>query len=255
MAEAITAYGRHALRTIWQLAEELRLQPLYGDTDSIFLDNPTTDALSKIVAIVKERLKLDVAIDKRYSVCVLSPAKKAYFGVTEEGVADVKGLTVAKSNSPSFFRKVFDDCLSALVDVKTPEELGLRRNQILGVFNDALKTLRTGAVPLESLTYQVELAIDPAEKAKAGIIQQPYQCAIQLLDSGRKVKVGDTVSFIKVRPFNYKGKTFTVKPSELIHDFQEVNVEDYVRNLKSALDQIFEPMGIPVSEGQNITLI
>jgi len=75
-------------------------------------------------------------------------------------------------------------------------------------------------------------------------LHQPYQCAIQLIDSGVEVNKRDTVSFIKVNPFNYKGKKFTVKPSSHIRNVAEINVEDYVRNLRTALGQTFEPMDI-----------
>jgi hypothetical protein len=40
LAEAITAYGRHVLQSTWDMAKERELKPKYGDTDSVFLDNP-----------------------------------------------------------------------------------------------------------------------------------------------------------------------------------------------------------------------
>jgi len=46
-----------------------------------------------------------------------------------------------------------------------------------------------------------------------------------------------------VRPFKHGGRTFTVKPTAQAKP-AEVNVDDYVRNLLSSLDQTFEPMGI-----------
>ena len=69
-----------------------------------------------------------------------------------------------------------------------------------------------------------------------------------IMDTGEKVEKGDTVHFIKVRPFNYKGSTFTVKPKTHIKDVMEINVEDYVRNMKTALEQIFAPMGIELEK-------
>lgn len=40
LAECITGYGRWALQTTWTMAESNGMHPTYGDTDSIFLDNP-----------------------------------------------------------------------------------------------------------------------------------------------------------------------------------------------------------------------
>jgi hypothetical protein len=53
---------------------------------------------------------------------------------------------------------------------------------------------------------------------------------------------------VKVKPFQYRGKNFTVKPTEQVRDFHEVNVDDYVRNLRTALNQTFKPMNIEFRE-------
>jgi hypothetical protein len=50
--------------------------------------------------------------------------------------------------------------------------------------------------------------------------------------------------FIKVKPFNYQGRKFTVKPTEQVKSLHEINLEDYVRNLRTALNQTFKPMNI-----------
>lgn len=100
LAESITAYGRYALRKSWSIAEEEGLKPLYGDTDSLFLDGPSESSVSNLIRRVKEELRLDLAVDKIYSVCVLPRAMKAYFGIKKDGSADIKGLTAIKSSSP-----------------------------------------------------------------------------------------------------------------------------------------------------------
>ena len=94
------------------------------------------------------------------------------------------------------------------------------------------------------MEYPVRLHEDPQEKRDEAAIHQPYQCALQLIDSGKPVQRGDTVNFVKVRPFNYSGRIFTVKPIESVKDIREVNVEDYVRNLRTALNQTFKPMDL-----------
>ena len=49
-----------------------------------------------------------------------------------------------------------------------------------------------------------------------------------------------------VKPFNYQGRKFTVKPTDQIKRLTEINVLDYIRNLRTALNQTFEPMGISI---------
>jgi len=245
LAESITGYGRYILQTAWNMAEAHGLHPTYGDTDSLFLDNPSEERVKWLIRTVKERLRLDLAVEKKYSVCVLPKAKKAYFGILPDGTPDIKGLTVIKSNSPRFFQKVFQNCVKELSQVKNMEEYEAAKKRIVEIAREAEKTLRQRKIPLDDLQYFVELYFDPGEKLVLDeAMHQPYQCAVQLMDSGREVNKRDTVSFIKVKPFMYKGKKFTVKPSDFVKSPAEINVDDYIRNLRTALGQTFEPMNI-----------
>jgi DNA polymerase elongation subunit (family B) len=255
LAESITAYGRHSLRQSWRLAEEEGLKPLYGDTDSLFLDSPLEENINRLIFKVKKELRLDLAVDKIYSVCVLPRAMKAYFGIRKDGTADVKGLTAIKSNSPPFIRNVFMDCVKELVAVKNWTEFEAAKDSIREVVKRAVTDLQSGKVRMENLVYTVKLHFDASEKTAEGdVYHQPYQCAVQLADRQKKVSQGEVVSFVKVKPFNYRGKTFSVKPVELVKDFREVNMDDYVRNLRTALNQTFKPMNLSFDEEPKTTL-
>lgn len=99
-------------------------------------------------------------------------------------------------------------------------------------------------MPLHDQEYPVTLHEDPAEKIAEEVFHQPYQCALQLIDAGQPVQKGDVVRFVKVTPFPYRGRTFTVKPTERVRDVQEVNVAGYVRNLRTVLKRPFKPMDL-----------
>lgn len=254
LAESITAYGRYALRESWNFAESHGLKPLYGDTDSLFLDNPTEEQVKWLIETVKKRLRLDLAVDNIYSICVLPRAMKAYFGIRKDGTPDVKGLTAIKSNSPRFLQNVFMDCVKELVDVKNWTEFEQAKENIRKAVEKATRNLKSGKVPLKDLEYTVKLRFDPSERPAEEVFHQPYQCAVQLTDLGRKISKRESVSFVKVKPFNYRGRTFTVKPAELVRDIREINIEDYVRNLRTALNQTFKPMNISFQEEPKVTL-
>jgi DNA polymerase elongation subunit (family B) len=244
LAESITGYGRWVLQTTWDLAERNGLHPVYGDTDSIFLENASTNTVEWLIRTVKETLQLDLAVERRYSVCVLSRAKKAYFGILTDGTPDLKGLTAIKSNAPNFIQRVFKNCVQELSKVSTKQEYDLAKIRMAEIVEKAIRELRDRKVRLEDLIYTVNLFHDPREKLQARVLPQPYQCAAQLINSGKQVKQGDNVSFVKVRPFTYRNRQFTVKPMFKVQSVQEINVEDYIRNLTTALNQTFEPMGI-----------
>ena len=67
------------------------------------------------------------------------------------------------------------------------------------------------------------------------------------------MKRRDTMLFVKIKPFNYQGRKFTVKPTEHVKKFSEINVLDYIRNLRTALNQTFEPMGILINKFEKAT--
>jgi len=244
LAESITGYGRWALQTTWNIAKQNGLHPVYGDTDSVFLENAPLDKVEWLIKTVKEKLRLDLAVERRYPVCVLSKAKKAYFGILPDGTPDLKGLTAIKSNAPNFIQKVFKNCVKELSYVKNASEFELTKAKIVEIVQNAIKDLQDRKIELKDLVYSVSLYHDPREKLESKVLPQPYQCAAQLIDSGKEVKQRDTVSFIKVKPFTYRGKQFTVKPVDHVKTVQEINVEDYTRNLTTALNQTFSPMSI-----------
>jgi len=244
LGEAITAYGREVLQSTFDLARNEGLKPKYGDTDSVFLDNPSDQQIDKFTRQVRDKYKLELAYDRRYSVCVLSGAKKAYFGILPSGETEIKGLTVAKSNSPRFFLKTFQDCLAILGKGRTSaQEFEAAKLGTRAVVNNALSSLRQGKIPLADLEYRVELREDPRKMINARTLPQPYQAAVLAAESGQNVSRRQEVGFVKVRPFKHGGRTFTVKPTAQAKP-AELNVDDYVRNLLSSLDQTFEPMGI-----------
>jgi DNA polymerase elongation subunit (family B) len=246
LGEAITAYGRHVLQSTWDTAKQHGLKPKYGDTDSIFLDNPKEEDARELIHSIKNRFRLELAPDRIYSVCVLSAAKKAYFGIMPNGEPEIKGLSIAKSNSPKFFRKTFQDCLTKLCERRNSrDDFEQAKRQLPDVVRDAIRDLREGRVELADLEYRVELREDPQEKSEARTLPQPYQAALLLSKEGKKASRGDTVGFIKVHPFKLQGRQFTVKPSSQT-SVKEVNVEDYIRNLISSLSRTFEPMSINI---------
>jgi DNA polymerase elongation subunit (family B) len=248
LAESITAYGRYSLRTACKIAEDKGLHPIYGDTDSLFLEDPSEKEIEWLIKTVKNRLKLDLSVEERYNLCVLSEAAKAYFGIRKDGTVDVKGLTAIKSNSTDFVCNVFNDCVQKLASVRNQSELNKAKDRIKAVVRNAMDDLLLGNVPITDLEYAVVIHDDPNEKMKGKVLHQPYQCAIQLLNSGKNVKKGDEMHFIKVKPFNYQGRRITVKPTDQLNNFREINVEDYMRNLITALNQVFKPMKIKVHD-------
>jgi DNA polymerase I len=243
LGEAITAYGRYVLQSTWDLAKRMGLAPKYGDTDSVFLDNPSEEATWKLIQEVGSRFRLQLAYDRVYSVCVLSTVK-AYFGILPNGEPEIKGLAIAKSNSPRFFQQTFQQCLTQLAEGRhSPTEFENAKQQISEIVAEAVQRLRERTVSLTDLEYRVELREEPAEKLRSKRLAQPYQAAWLLQWQGKRPDRGDTIGFVKVLPFRLQGRQFTVKPTPQANS-KEADVEDYILSLFASLSQVLDPMNI-----------
>ena len=114
VAEATTAIGRHTILETIKKCEEAGIEVLYGDTDSLFIKNPTKEQIQIVIEQAKKDHGVDLEIDKSYRYCVLSNRKKNYLGVTKSGKVDVKGLTGKKSHTPAFIKNLFYELIDVL---------------------------------------------------------------------------------------------------------------------------------------------
>ena len=243
LGEAITAYGRHVLQSTWDLAKHMGMHCCYSDTDSLFLDNPTEEQTWKLIQEVDSKFRLQLAYDRIYSVCVLSTIK-AYFGILPNGEPEIKGLAIAKSNSPLFFQETFQRCLTQLSAGRdSPNEFEAAKQKLPDIVAQAVRRLHSRAVSLADLEYRVELREEPAEKLMSKRLAQPYQAAWLLDKQGKRPNRGDTIGFVKVLPFRVQGRNFTVKPTSQATP-KEIDVDDYAFSLYASLSQVFDPMNI-----------
>lgn len=242
-AESMMAYGRWALQSSWNFAVEHGMHPMYGDTDSLFLDNPSRAQVEWLSATTRDELGLTLAVDVVYPLCVFSSAKKAYFGILPEGKVDAKGVTLGKSSTPPLFRAIFLDALTPLTGVDNPEKLKKASEQVVQRLRERVASLRRGefTVPEMEIRVKVWKAMERREKGSA--LPQPYQALQQLADRGIKVKRWEDVGFVKVKPFRYGKRTFTVRPTRMATK-EEIDIPDYVRRLQLAFQQVLQPLNI-----------
>ena len=214
--------------------EAAGIEVLYGDTDSLFIKNPTQEQINQVIEQAKKDHGVDLEIDKTYRYYVLSNRKKNYLGVTKTGKVDVKGLTGKKSHTPPFIRKLFYDLLDVLSKVETIEDLERAKKQISDKIATCAKKVEEKEIPLEDLTFNVMISKAPSEYVKT--VPQHIRAA-KLLESIREVKKGDRISYIKI--LNKPG----VKPVEMAKK-EEIDSKKYMEFMESTLEQITSSMNL-----------
>ena len=233
-AEATTAIGRHTILETIKKCEATGIEVLYGDTDSLFIKNPTPEQIEQVIEQAKKDHGVDLEIDKTYRYCVLSNRKKNYLGVTKSGKVDVKGLTGKKSHTPPFIKKLFYELLDVLSKVQSIEDFQNAKKEISEKIATYGKKVESKELPVDDLTFNVMLSKAPSEYVKT--IPQHIRAAKQL-EHIREIKKGDIISYIKT--LNKPG----VKPAELAKK-EEIDSKKYMEFMESTLEQITSSMDL-----------
>ena len=231
-AEATTATGRHIILDTIEKCRELNVDVLYGDTDSIFVKNPTEQQMQTIIGQAKNNHGVELEVEKEYRYVVLSGRKKNYLGVTKNGKVDVKGLTGKKSHTPAFIKSLFFDLLDILAEVKTTDEFEKAKSKISSKIAECSRKIQAKEIPLSELAFNVMLSKSPNEYTKT--IPQHIRAAKQL-ESVREIKKGDRISYVKI--INKPG----VRPVEMAKQ-SEIDSSKYMEFMQSTLDQITSSM-------------
>jgi DNA polymerase I len=240
VAEATAAIGRHSITQILSEAEKLNIQVLYGDTDSIFLKNPSKKQIEELAHWTEQELKMSLDVDKVYKYAVFSSRKKNYLGVLEDGSVDVKGLTGKKRHIPSFIKKAFDRMKERLAQVKTPSDFEKAKKDICEIIRDCYMRLkRREWESLSDLAFNVVLGEELEHYTKT--TPQHVKAAKILKEGGIELKAGDLISFVKVV------KEPHVKPVEMATK-SEVDVEKYIAYLHATFDQVLDALGLDFDE-------
>jgi DNA polymerase I len=240
VAEATAAIGRYSITQILKHAEAVGIQVLYGDTDSLFLKNPSKEQIEEVVRYTEHELNMGIDVDKVYRYAVFSSRKKNYLGVLEDGSVDVKGLTGKKKHIPTFIKDAFNQMKETLAKVKTPADFEKARKDIACIVRDRYTTLkRREWGDMSDLAFHVVLGDELSSYTKT--TPQHVKAALILQKSGKELRAGDLISFVKVI------REPRVKPVELTSR-NEVDVDKYVAYLHSTFDQVLDALGLSFDE-------
>ncbi|MCW4044666.1 MAG: DNA-directed DNA polymerase I [Candidatus Bathyarchaeota archaeon] len=240
VAEATAAIGRHSITQILKHAESLGIQVLYGDTDSLFLKNPSREQVEELTRWTEHELKMGIDVDKVYRYAVFSSRKKNYLGVLEDGTVDVKGLTGKKKHIPAFIKNAFNKMKERLSQVKTPVEFEKAKKDIADIVRERYMRLkRREWENLGELAFHIVLGEELEHYTKT--TPQHVKAAKILKDNGAEIRAGDLISFVKTTREPH------VKPVELATK-NEVDVDKYTAYLHSTFDQVLDALGLSFDE-------
>jgi len=239
LAEAVTAVGRVAIEKTVGKAKSSGIEVVYGDTDSIFLEAPTQNQIEELIAWSDKELSLELEVDKTYGYAVFSNLKKNYLGVYPDGNVDIKGMTGKKRHMPAFLKDAFMDMTSILGKVKSPNDFEKARAEIRRIVRGCYLKLKNREYPLKDLAFNMMISKPPDRYTKT--TPQHVKAACLLTKTGREIKSGDIISFVKTTD------ELGVRPLELANP-KMVDVAKYTEYLESTFEQVLDALGISFEE-------
>ncbi|CAO3623047.1 unnamed protein product [Cunninghamella blakesleeana] len=203
LAMMITSKGRYILQDSVHVAEELGLNVIYGDTDSIMIATDQTD-LEKVYAIGKllqekvnlryQLLELDIdGIFKR----LLILTKKKYAALTVECINNIwvesiesKGLDLVRKDWCEISREVSMNILEIILS-----DAGNKETTVLTILKDACNDIRNGKIPSSKFIIYKQLTKSLDDYSRSDSFPH-VQVAKRLQKAGKIIKQGDTVEYI-----------------------------------------------------------
>merc|ERR1740121_401708 len=205
LAALITSKGREALQTtIAVVQQELTLDVVYGDTDSVFVNTKTQDfdqamqAAEQIKRSVNKKYKrLEIEIDGIFATVMLLKKKK-YAAVKvvdwkkQVFETEVKGLDIVRRDWCRLAKEVGEKVLLKVLNREGKEEAV---QWVHGYITEQGQMMDEKQVPLEKYVITKGLTKDPKDYPDAK--NQPHvQVALRLQARGRAVRPGQEVEYV-----------------------------------------------------------
>lgn len=231
VAEAAAAYGRHTIQSAVQMAEKEELKVVYGDTDSIFLENDK-QKVEKLEKDIMDKLKLEIAPDKVYTRIFFTEAKKRYAGLLQDGRLDIVGLEVVRGDWAGIAKTVQEKVLEIILKEQS-------QKKALEYVRQVIRELRQEHVPYSDLIIWKTLT----KKAEEYEVNASHVEAAKMLKAkGWEMSVGDKIGYVIVTG---TGRLYERVKPYVLATYDNVDLEYYVtKQIIPAAARILESFGI-----------
>jgi DNA polymerase I len=221
-AELVTRNGRYIIKKCISIAREIfKWDIIYGDTDSIFVNNGngiSQDDIKRFKDACKSQLNVSMELDKIYDKLLITGPKN-YVGVTRDDKLIVKGLAGKKSDRCLWVRIAFKQMLE---DYKNDVNPCIRlRNEISKLENDRLENAENQLIIFKNLNKSVD-------EYKVNVIQK-------LIGIDKNLQNGDTVRY-------YLSDTI----HKYTYNYTETSKKEYKKQLLNTVKPILRLLGYDV---------
>src|SRR3989440_1051353 len=231
VAESAAALGRDTINKSIDIAKNLGLKVLYGDTDSLFVMYEEK-LVNQFIKEIDTKLGLEINLGQMYKQILFTEAKKKYAGLLKDGELDVVGMEAIRGDWSNLARNVQNEVLKLVLQDGNPARA---RSYVTSLIKD----LESAKVPKSSLVIWKTLTKRPDEYE----VNAPHvKVARKMAKEGWPVTVGDKVGFIITKKL---GKLYQKAEPHFKVSLDQVDYEYYVHNqIVPAAARVLEVFGI-----------
>jgi hypothetical protein len=234
VAEVITALGRQTFLDMRKIAIEMNFTVLYGDTDSLFVNNiKNNQDIPKFIDDCNSRLNVTVTHEKTFRKLILV-GKKHYIGIPYgDDKPVIKGMEGIKSNRPEFIQTAFLEMIKDIQKDVNP----------IAKLRKALEELDKRQVPKERLAISLTLSKNPQDYAN--------DCLQKRLGTKLRLKKGDILTYYKsdkqiiLHDKSGKQRTKTIRESD---DPADISYAKYKEMFINSIKNVIEILGYSVDK-------
>jgi DNA polymerase I len=212
-AEATSAWGRYFIKKANDIAVEMGLEVLYGDTDSLFVrsrgDQGLKENVRAFIARVRQELPLDMDVDNYYRAIFFTESKKRYAGLTEGGEIVVRGLEVRRGDWCALAKELQSEVIRIILEEEKPDKAAK-------FAKDVIRQVKEGDVPLDDLVIHKTLtkSVTRYESAQAHV-----KAAERAMEQDMASEIGNKVSYVIVKgPGILSDRAYPVEMFERFED-------------------------------------
>jgi len=119
VAESAAALGRDTINKSIDIAKNLGLKVLYGDTDSLFVQYEEK-LVNHFIKDIDKNLGLEINLGQLYKRILFTEAKKKYAGLLDDGELDVVGMEAIRGDWSNLARNVQNEVLKLVLQDGNP---------------------------------------------------------------------------------------------------------------------------------------
>jgi DNA polymerase I len=213
------------------MAKKENLKVVYGDTDSIFIENQS-QKIARLSEEIKRKMGQEVKPDEIYIRIFFTEAKKRYAGLLSNGELDIVGMEVVRGDWANIAKKMQEKVLEIILKDQSPKKA-------TDFVHDFIYELRQKQLPYRDLIIWKTLT-KPAEEYE--VKASHVEAAKMLRAKGWGLSVGDKVGYVVVKG---EGRLYQRVKPYMLSSYDEVDLEYYVeKQVVPAAARILESFGV-----------